>query len=81
MTEVLLANEPLFRMALLLGIFGAMAPSAIAYTWLGHAGREALAGDAPAIRYGLPTLGLPPPSPSSPGYAAAHNRRNTLIRR
>jgi len=36
----------------------AMAPGAIAYTWLGHAGREALAGDASAIRYGLLALGL-----------------------
>ncbi len=36
----------------------AMAPGAIAYTWLGHAGREALAGDASAIRYGLMALGL-----------------------
>ena len=35
-----------------------MAPGAIAYTWLGHAGREALAGDASAIRYGLIALGL-----------------------
>ncbi|MDO8840206.1 MAG: VTT domain-containing protein [Parvibaculum sp.] len=38
--------------------FIAMAPGAIAYTWLGHAGREALAGDASAIRYGLMALGL-----------------------
>ena len=36
----------------------AMAPGAIAYTWLGHAGREAFAGDASAIRYGLMALGL-----------------------
>jgi uncharacterized membrane protein YdjX (TVP38/TMEM64 family)/rhodanese-related sulfurtransferase len=36
----------------------AMAPGAIAYTWLGHAGREAFAGDASAIRYGLLALGL-----------------------
>jgi len=38
--------------------FICMAPGAIAYTWLGHAGREALAGDASAIRYGLLVLGL-----------------------
>jgi uncharacterized membrane protein YdjX (TVP38/TMEM64 family) len=38
--------------------FVAMAPGAIAYTWLEHAGREALAGDASAIRYGLLALGL-----------------------
>jgi rhodanese-related sulfurtransferase len=35
-----------------------MAPGAIAYTWLGYAGREALAGDASATRYGLLALGL-----------------------
>jgi uncharacterized membrane protein YdjX (TVP38/TMEM64 family)/rhodanese-related sulfurtransferase len=35
-----------------------MAPGAIAYTWLGHASREALAGDVSAIRYGLLALGL-----------------------
>ncbi len=35
-----------------------MAPGAVAYTWLGHAGREAMAGDASAIRYGLLALGL-----------------------
>lgn len=38
--------------------FVCMAPGAVAYTWLGHAGREALAGDASAIRYGLLALGL-----------------------
>lgn len=35
-----------------------MAPGAIAYAWLGHAGREALAGDASAVKYGLFGLGL-----------------------
>jgi len=35
-----------------------MAPGAVAYTWLGHAGREALTGDASSIRYGLMALGL-----------------------
>lgn len=38
--------------------FICMAPGAVAYTWLGHAGREALSGDASAIRYGLLALGL-----------------------
>jgi len=38
--------------------FICMAPGAIAYTWLGHAGREAFAGDTSAIRYGLMALGL-----------------------
>ena len=35
-----------------------MAPGTLAYTWLGHAGRKALAGDASAIRYGLIALAL-----------------------
>lgn len=35
-----------------------MAPGTIAYTWLGYAGREALARDAAVVRYGLPGLGL-----------------------
>jgi uncharacterized membrane protein YdjX (TVP38/TMEM64 family)/rhodanese-related sulfurtransferase len=35
-----------------------MAPGAIAYTWLGHAGRGALTGEADTVRYGLLALGL-----------------------
>jgi uncharacterized membrane protein YdjX (TVP38/TMEM64 family)/rhodanese-related sulfurtransferase len=35
-----------------------MAPGAVAYTWLGYAGREALGGEANAVRYGLLALGL-----------------------
>jgi uncharacterized membrane protein YdjX (TVP38/TMEM64 family)/rhodanese-related sulfurtransferase len=35
-----------------------MAPGTLAYTWLGHAGREALAGNKAAIRYGLIALAL-----------------------
>src|SRR6202011_1439443 len=35
-----------------------MVPGAVAYTWLGHAGRGALSGEAGAIRYGLLGLGL-----------------------
>jgi uncharacterized membrane protein YdjX (TVP38/TMEM64 family)/rhodanese-related sulfurtransferase len=35
-----------------------MAPGAVAYTWLGYAGRGALAGEANAVRYGLLALGL-----------------------
>jgi uncharacterized membrane protein YdjX (TVP38/TMEM64 family)/rhodanese-related sulfurtransferase len=35
-----------------------MSPGAIAYTWLGYAGREAAAGNVAAIRYGLFALGL-----------------------
>lgn len=42
----------------LLTSFITMAPGAVAYTWLGHAGREAIAGDSSAIRYGLLALGL-----------------------
>jgi uncharacterized membrane protein YdjX (TVP38/TMEM64 family)/rhodanese-related sulfurtransferase len=36
----------------------AMAPGTIAYTWLGHAGRGALTGDADAVRYALLALAL-----------------------
>jgi uncharacterized membrane protein YdjX (TVP38/TMEM64 family) len=35
-----------------------MVPGAIAYTWLGHAGRGALTGETDAVRYGLLALGL-----------------------
>lgn len=35
-----------------------MAPGAVAYTWLGHAGRGALAGDTDSVRYGLLALGI-----------------------
>jgi uncharacterized membrane protein YdjX (TVP38/TMEM64 family)/rhodanese-related sulfurtransferase len=35
-----------------------MVPGAVAYTWLGHAGRGALGGEAGAVRYGLLGLGL-----------------------
>ncbi len=38
--------------------FFTMAPGALAYTWLGYAGREALGGDASAIRYGVLALAL-----------------------
>lgn len=38
--------------------FVTMAPGALAYTWLGYAGREALGGNGSAIRYGLLALGL-----------------------
>lgn len=38
--------------------FVCMAPGAIAYTWLGHAGREAIEGNTSAIRWGLLALGL-----------------------
>jgi uncharacterized membrane protein YdjX (TVP38/TMEM64 family)/rhodanese-related sulfurtransferase len=35
-----------------------MVPGVVAYAWLGHAGRSALAGEADAIRYALLALGL-----------------------
>lgn len=35
-----------------------MAPGAVAYAWLGHAGREAAAGDTAAIRWGLVAFGI-----------------------
>lgn len=35
-----------------------MAPGTVAYTWLGHAGREAALGNTAAIRYGLIALAL-----------------------
>lgn len=35
-----------------------MVPGALAYTWLGYAGREAAAGDGAAIRYGMIALAL-----------------------
>jgi uncharacterized membrane protein YdjX (TVP38/TMEM64 family)/rhodanese-related sulfurtransferase len=35
-----------------------MVPGTMAYTWLGHAGREAAAGNTAAIRYGLIALAL-----------------------
>ncbi len=38
--------------------FVCMAPGAVAYTWLGYAGRGALAGETDAVRYGLLALGL-----------------------
>lgn len=35
-----------------------MAPSTVAYTWIGYASRELIAGDTDAIRYALIVLGL-----------------------
>ena len=35
-----------------------MAPSTVAYTWIGHAGREAVAGETDNIYYALFALGL-----------------------
>lgn len=41
-----------------LATFVCMAPGTLAYTWLGFAGREAVAGNTTAIRYGLIALAL-----------------------
>jgi uncharacterized membrane protein YdjX (TVP38/TMEM64 family)/rhodanese-related sulfurtransferase len=41
-----------------LATFVCMVPGAIAYTWLGYAGREALSGELNAVRYGLLALAL-----------------------
>jgi uncharacterized membrane protein YdjX (TVP38/TMEM64 family)/rhodanese-related sulfurtransferase len=38
--------------------FICMVPGTLAYTWLGHAGREAAAGNTAAVRYGLLALAL-----------------------
>jgi uncharacterized membrane protein YdjX (TVP38/TMEM64 family) len=35
-----------------------MAPSTLAYTWIGYAGREIMQGDVGKIRYALAALGL-----------------------
>jgi uncharacterized membrane protein YdjX (TVP38/TMEM64 family) len=35
-----------------------MAPSTVAYTWIGHAGRQAIAGDTENIKYALIAVGL-----------------------
>ncbi len=35
-----------------------MVPSTVAYTWIGHAGRELMAGDTDKIRYALIALGV-----------------------
>lgn len=41
-----------------LATFVCMAPGAVAFTWLGYAGRGALTGETDAVRYGLLALGL-----------------------
>src|SRR5688572_1879194 len=38
--------------------FFCMLPGTLAFTWLGHAGREAISGNTAAIRYGLLALAL-----------------------
>ncbi len=51
-----LTRIPLHHYAI--ATFVCMAPGAVAYTWLGYAGRGALAGETDAVRYGLLALGL-----------------------
>src|SRR5215831_11177186 len=42
----------------ILATFVCMIPGAVAFTWLGYAGREALSGETEAVRFGLLALGL-----------------------
>jgi uncharacterized membrane protein YdjX (TVP38/TMEM64 family)/rhodanese-related sulfurtransferase len=42
----------------LVASFFCMLPGTLAFTWLGHAGREAISGNTAAIRYGLLALAL-----------------------
>jgi uncharacterized membrane protein YdjX (TVP38/TMEM64 family) len=51
-----LTRIPLLQYALATFVF--MAPGALAYTWLGHAGREALAGEEGLLRNALIALAL-----------------------
>ncbi len=44
--------------AYILTSFACMVPGTLAYTWVGHAGREAMAGNQAAIRYGLMALAV-----------------------
>ena len=59
-----------------------MVPGTLAYTWLGYAGREALAGNDAAIRYGLIGLALlAAVAPSCRGCSAAlRDERSPLDR-
>ena len=47
---------PFLRYVLATLVF--MAPSTVAYTWMGYAGRQAIAGDTANIQYALITLAL-----------------------
>ena len=47
---------PFHRYVLATMVF--MAPSTVAYTWIGHAGRQAIAGDTENIQYALIALAL-----------------------
>jgi uncharacterized membrane protein YdjX (TVP38/TMEM64 family) len=51
-----ITSIPFHRYVLATLVF--MAPSTLAYTWMGHAGRQAVAGDTENIKYALITLAL-----------------------
>ncbi len=51
-----LTRIPFHQYVLATAIF--MAPSTIAYTWIGYAGRELIAGETPHIRFALVALGI-----------------------
>ena len=53
-----------------LSSFVCMAPGALAFAWLGYAGREAATGNANAIRYGLYALALLAALAFLPGLAS-----------
>jgi uncharacterized membrane protein YdjX (TVP38/TMEM64 family)/rhodanese-related sulfurtransferase len=55
-----------------------MAPGTLAYTWLGYAGREAVAGNEAAIRYGLIALALFAAIAFLPRLAQRTGRAETL---
>ena len=51
-----ITSIPFHRYVLATVVF--MAPSTVAYTWIGHAGRQAIAGDTENIKYALIALAL-----------------------
>ena len=51
-----LTRIPFHHYVLATAVF--MAPSTIAYTWIGYAGRELIAGGTPHIRFALAALGI-----------------------
>lgn len=55
-----------------------MTPGALAYTWVGYAGREAMAGNDTAIRYGLLGLGLLAAVAFAPRLLQRFNRKETV---
>jgi uncharacterized membrane protein YdjX (TVP38/TMEM64 family) len=51
-----LTRIPLYQYVLATLFF--IIPAAVAYTWLGYAGRGALSGEPSGLRYGLLALGV-----------------------